>query len=318
MIRRFVLAADQTRERVDKVLARLLPEVTRVTVQRWIAEGRVRVDGEPCRARALVAAGMVIEVEPGSAPSSRAEPDPSVRFEVLFEDAHLVVVDKPAGLVVHPARGHRTGTLVNGLLARPGFRRPPADPRDPEGALRPGVVQRLDKDTSGILVVAKDDRTREGLKRQLSAHRVERAYLALTRGVPSEQTIDTLHGRDPRSRLRFSTRVARGRRAVTRVAVVEALADGRAALVRCRLETGRTHQIRIHLAEWAGTPVLADALYGNPSPDAQLDAVAAELGRHALHAAVLGFRHPVTGQQYRFEVPLPADLQGALTALRAS
>ena len=317
MTRRFVLAADQTRERVDKVVARLLPEVTRVTVQRWIAEGRVRVNGEPCRPRVLVAAGTVIEVDPGAAPSSRAEPDPTVVFEVLFEDAHLVVVDKPAGLVVHPARGHRAGTLVNGLLARPGFRRPPADPRDPEGALRPGVVQRLDKDTSGILVVAKDDRTREGLKRQLAAHRVERSYLALTRGVPTEQTIDTLHARDPRSRLRFSSRVARGRRAVTHVTVMEALADAHAALVRCRLETGRTHQIRVHLAERAGTPVLADALYGHPPPDAKLDAVAAELGRHALHAAVLGFRHPVTGQHQRFEAPLPTDMRIALEALRA-
>jgi 23S rRNA pseudouridine1911/1915/1917 synthase len=221
-------------------------------------------------------------------------------------------------LVVHPARGHRTGTLVNGLLARPGFRRPPADPRDPDGALRPGVVQRLDKDTSGILVVAKDDRTREGLKRQLGVHRVERTYLALTRGVPVEQTIDTLHGRDPRSRLRFSSRVARGRRAVTHVTVVETLAEARAALVRCRLETGRTHQIRVHLAERAGAPVLADALYGHPPPDAQLDAVAAELGRHALHAAVLGFLHPVTGEALRFEAPLPADLQVALAALRST
>jgi len=316
MIRRFVLAADQTRERVDKVLARLLPEVTRATVQRWIGEGRVRINGEPCRARALVAAGTVLEVEPGSTPLSRAEPDPSVVLSVLFEDAHLVVVDKPAGLVVHPARGHRGGTLVNGLLARPGFRRPPADPRDPEGALRPGVVQRLDKDTSGLLVVAKDDRTREGLKRQLAVHRVERAYLALTRGVPTEQTIDTWHGRDPRSRLRFSSRVTRGRRAVTHVTVVEALAEGRAALVRCRLETGRTHQIRVHLAERAGTPVLADALYGHPAPDERLDRVAAELGRHALHAAVLGFVHPVTGKAHRFEVPLPPELQSALERLR--
>jgi 23S rRNA pseudouridine1911/1915/1917 synthase len=316
MARRFVLAAGQARERVDKVLARLCPELSRATLQRWIREGRVRVDGNRCRPRDLVVAGSSIDIEPAPAPPSRAEPDPSVQFDVLFEDSHLVVVNKPAGLVVHPARGHRTGTLVNGLLARPGFSRAAADPRDPSGAMRPGVVHRLDKDTSGVLVIAKDASTREGLKRQLDCHRTERCYRALTLGVPPSQTISTQHARHPHSRLRFTSRVAGGKAAVTQVSTLESLAGGRAALVECRLQTGRTHQIRVHLAEHTKTPVLADALYGTRPSDPELRAVERELGRHALHAAVLGFEHPMTGQWLRLEAAFPADLQRALQRLR--
>ena len=155
------------RDRIDKVVAARL-QVTRATVQRWIDEGRVRREGQPCRARDAVSPGDVIEVEPGPVPSTTAEPDASVEVRVVYEDDQLVVVDKQAGLVVHPARGHRGGTLVNGLLARPGFARPPADPRDPEGFLRPGIVHRIDKETSGLLVVAKTERAREGL--QLDTH----------------------------------------------------------------------------------------------------------------------------------------------------
>jgi len=318
MTHRFQLEPNHPRERVDKVVPRLLPGVSRATVQRWIGEGRVLVDGKSCRARAAVGAGSIIEVEPGAAPRSAAEPDASVEFGVLYEDEHLVVVEKPAGLVVHPARGHRSRTLVNGLLARAGFQRPPADPRDPQGLLRPGVVHRIDKDTSGIIVVAKDEPTREGLKQQLSAHSVERNYLAITCGVPERRTIATCHGRHPRSRLRFTTRLPRGRGAVTRVASVEPLAAGRAALVRCELETGRTHQIRVHLAEQARTPILADPLYGKPTVEPQLSQVAAELGRQALHAAVLGFVHPISRAPLRFESPLPPDMQQALLRLRAA
>ena len=317
MAHRFRLEPDHPRERVDKVLPRFLPGVSRATVQRWIGEGRVLVDGKRCRPRDAVGAGSCIEVEPGAAPPSAAEPDATVQFGVLYEDEHLVVVDKPAGLVVHPARGHRSRTLVNGLLARADFGGLPADPRDPQGLLRPGVVHRIDKDTSGIIVVAKDERTREGLKEQLSAHRVERSYLAITCGVPARRTIATCHGRDPRSRLRFTSRLSRGRAAVTRVASVDPLAGGRAALVRCELRTGRTHQIRVHLAEQARTPILADPLYGRPGVDPQLAHVATELGRQALHAAVLGFAHPISREALRFESPLPGDMQRALGRLRS-
>ncbi len=319
---RLVLDAGVGKGRLDKTLTGILaaesPGVTRGAIQRWIDEGRVLVNGMACRGKDAVGPGDVIEVDPGPPPASRAEADPSVVLRVLYEDDELLVVDKQAGLVVHPARGHATGTLVNGLLARPGFARPTSDPRDPEGSLRPGIVHRLDKDTSGVLVVAKTDRAREGLKAQLSGHTMERIYRALTVGVPNDRTISTLHGRDPASRLRFSSRVTQGRRAVTHVRVIERLAAGRAAFVECRLETGRTHQIRVHLSEQANTPILADELYGGNRGATEVRAVGAVLGRQALHAAVLGFVHPVTGETLRFETPLPEDMRVALDALRAA
>jgi 23S rRNA pseudouridine1911/1915/1917 synthase len=318
MPERFVLASGQARERVDKVLAQLLAPRSRSTIQRWIQEGRVSIDGAACRPRDFVRGGSVLMVEPGPEPTSRAEPDASVPFEVLFEDAHLIVVNKPPGVVVHPARGHRTGTLVSGLLARPGFSSAPVDDRDPEGRLRPGIVHRIDKNTSGVLVVAKDAVTREGLKRQLADHSMRRVYNALTLGVPRAGRIETLYGRHPRSRLKFTSRLEAGKRAVTTLAVLEVLQGGAAALVECRLETGRTHQIRVHLSEQAGTPLLADALYGASGLIAHeaVRRVAADLGRQALHARVLGFQHPVTGEALTFDTDLPADLSRALAVLR--
>jgi 23S rRNA pseudouridine1911/1915/1917 synthase len=313
---RFVLAPGSAPERVDRALARLLPDVSRSTIQRWMSEGRVLVGGKPCRPRDPVGGGSVLEVDPGPALPSSAEPDAAVNVDVLFEDPHLVVVNKPPGLVVHPARGHRTGTLVNGLLARPGFQSAPFDERDQKGALRPGIVHRIDKDTSGILVVAKTERAREALKAELSAHTVERRYLALTLGVPRPGTIRTAYGRDRRSRLRFTSKVREGKPAVTHVSVLEVFA-GRAALVECRLETGRTHQIRVHLSEQAKTPLLGDALYGRTPGVADLKAVAEKLGRQALHAAVLGFHHPETREALRFEAPPPDDFLAALEALRS-
>lgn len=313
---RFVLGPEQAKGRVDKVLPGLLRGVSRATVQRWIAEGRVRIDDKACKARDEVTAGSVIDVEPGPPPPSDVTPDPSVPFDVLHEDEHLVVVNKPAGVVVHPGRGNWNRTLVAGLLARPGFERAPFDPRDPLGRLRPGVVHRLDKNTSGVLVVAKTEAVREGLKRQLSAHTMQRLYLGITLGVPSPGRIESLHGRRPGSRMRFTTRLESGRVAITHVTVEERLAGGRAALVSCRLETGRTHQIRVHLAERAAAPILADSLYGRAPADEALRAVSEALGRQALHASMLGFEHPATGETVRFETPLPEDMQLALDRLR--
>jgi 23S rRNA pseudouridine1911/1915/1917 synthase len=314
----FVLPPDQTRERVDRVVVNLLGDVSRATVQRWIGDGRVLLDGKRCKPRDVVGPGVRIDVEPGPRPSTNAAPDPSVVFGVVYEDQYLIVVDKPAGLVVHPARGHWTGTLVNGLLARPGSFSPPADPRDPLGALRPGVVHRLDRDTSGLLVVAKDEPTREGLKQQIQAHTAERAYYAIVVGVPQSCTISSLYGRHPQSRLRFTSRVLQGRPARTSVLVRERLASGSAALIECRLETGRTHQIRVHMAEQAGTPVLGDPQYGRRSYGEPIDTIAKELGRQALHAARLGFVHPITAERLRFEAPMPEDMQRALAKLRDS
>lgn len=313
---RLLLDPEHERERVDKALARLLAPTSRATIQRWISEGRVRIHGSVCRPRDVVLGGAVIDVEPGPEPTSNAEPDAGVAFEVVFEDPHLIVVSKPAGVVVHPARGHRQGTLVSGLLARPGFCSAPADERDPEGRLRPGIVHRIDKDTSGLLVVAKDAVTREGLKRQLADHSVARVYHALTLGLPQVHRIQTLYGRHPRSRLKFTSRLESGKRAVTNVRVMEPLAGGAAAWVECRLETGRTHQIRVHLAEQAGTPLLADALYGTVPSDFALRAVSERLGRQALHAKSLGFIHPISQERLFFESELPADMKAALESLR--
>jgi 23S rRNA pseudouridine1911/1915/1917 synthase len=223
-------------------------------------------------------------------------------------------------LVVHPARGHAVGTLVHGLLARGAFDRfPKLDAVEGEGATafaRPGIVHRLDKGTSGVMVVAKDEPTREGLKAQFARHDIERMYRAIVVGRAADARYDTFHGRHPTQRLKFTTHVSTGRRAITDVRVRERLDEDRAALVDCRLSTGRTHQIRVHLAECAKTPILGDPLYGRPSREPLLRELGETLGRQALHAAVLGFVHPATDKALRFERDPPPDFMRALVALR--
>jgi 23S rRNA pseudouridine1911/1915/1917 synthase len=248
-----------------------------------------------------------VVVRPAPPPPSDAEPQ-DIPLAVLFEDDHLLVVDKPAGLVVHPAPGHADGTLVNALLFHAQVEDDGADRR------RPGIVHRLDKDTSGVMVVAKTAQVRDALVALFQKHDIERRYVAIAAGEPPVRvTYDTLIGRHPTDRKRFTTKVRRGKRAVTHVEVRERL-EG-AALVECKLETGRTHQIRVHLAEH-GHPVLGDPVYGR-SPKSPVAREAAKgLGRQALHAAVLGFRHPATGEAQRFETEPPADFRAALALLR--
>lgn len=293
-----------------------MPDVSRSAIQRWIKDGRVLVDGRPCLAKATIGPGAALEVDPSPALPTQVEPEAGVLFDTLYEDAELIVVNKPAGLVVHPGKGNWTGTLVAGLLARPGFSRPPSDERDPTGAFRPGIVHRIDKDTSGVLVVAKTVVSREHLKQQFTSRSVGRTYLALTLGVPQSGTISTLYGRDPRSRMRFSSRVLEGKAARTKVVVIETLCGGRAALVECKLETGRTHQVRVHLAQHTGNPLLADALYGRVPQDPLLKRAHLELGRQALHAHTLEFEHPTLGRRLEFKAELPEDMQRALHLLR--
>jgi 23S rRNA pseudouridine1911/1915/1917 synthase len=312
----FVVSADQARERLDKVLSALMPGTSRATLQRWILAGQVRVDGDTRRPSDKVTAGQVIEVTPSAPPPTHAVPDATVAFDVLYEDEHLLVIDKPAGLVVHPARGHAEGTLVNGLLARYDWKWAEADNSDEDSQIRPGIVHRIDKDTSGILVVARSEIAREGLKAQLAAHQMGRRYLGLSLGVPRLKTIRTLYGRHPKSRLKWSSCVRDGKPAATHVAVIEELAAMTAALVECRLETGRTHQIRVHLAEQARTPLLADSLYGRRSELPAIVEAERLLGRQALHAAELSFIHPVTGRSFAFESKLPTDFSSALDYLR--
>jgi 23S rRNA pseudouridine1911/1915/1917 synthase len=289
---------------------------SRGEVQRWVEAGRVLIDGRAAgKAGERVRAGAELWADPLPPPPSDARPDPGVVFRVVFEDEWLVVVDKPAGLVVHPSRGHPEGTLVNGLLALGPLA--PDDERDRgvEGLPRPGIVHRLDKGTSGLMVVAKKPRAREGLKALFAAHDIERSYIAIAAGPTASQTVSRPHGRHPTDRLRFTSRLPSGKRAVTRIDVLSHLAKGKASLVRCQLETGRTHQIRVHLAEVAGTPVLGDPIYGRTPQDPLLRRLSEGLGHQALHAEVLGFVHPATREHLRWASSMPDDMAEALQAL---
>ena len=291
--------------RLDRFLADALG-VSRSEAQRWIAAGHVTVNAAVRSASAHVREGERIACDPITPATTTALPEEGVEFAVLYVDDDVIVVNKPPGLVVHPARGNERGTLVNGLLALGLFRAPE------EGEERPGIVHRLDKGTSGVMVVARTPEAREKLKAQFQAHSIERAYRALVVGEAAEATHDTLYGRHPRDRMRFTTRVRSGKRAVTHVRVLDRLPG--ATHVECTLQTGRTHQIRVHLAE-SGTPVLGDPVYGKPPKDTHLRAVGERLGHQALHARVLGFLHPTTGRLVRFEVEPPADFGKAMRAL---
>jgi 23S rRNA pseudouridine1911/1915/1917 synthase len=283
--------------------------VSRAELQRWIEHGRVTVEGVVRQASATLKGGERIEVRPEPGALTTALPDAGVKFELLHVDADLVVVNKPSGLVVHPAKGHAGGTLVNGLLGLGFFEAGEVD------NVRPGIVHRLDKGTTGVMVVARSSAAREALKAQFQAHSIDRAYLAVVAGDAKEGTIATLHGRHPRDRMRFTTRVRRGKHAVTHVRVLERF-EG-ATLVECTLETGRTHQIRVHLSE-SGTPVLGDPLYGRAPGVGLVRDLATRLGHQALHARLLGFAHPRTGARVTFTAPPPEDFQATLRALRAA
>jgi 23S rRNA pseudouridine1911/1915/1917 synthase len=294
--------------RLDRFLAGALG-VSRSELQRWIAAGRVTLGGRAGGAAAAerVREGDRVLVEPMAPELTQAEADAAVPVDVVYVDDEVVVVNKPPGLVVHPARGHAGGTLVNGLLARGLFR----GAEEGENA-RPGIVHRLDKGTSGLMVVARTAEAREALKGQFQEHTIDRAYEAIVVGEARGGTFDTLHGRHPRDRLRFTTRVRSGKRAVTRVRVLARLHG--ATHVECTLETGRTHQIRVHLAE-GGTPVLGDPLYGKTPRDERVRRAGEQLGHQALHARLLGFAHPATGRRMRFEAAVPEDFREALREL---
>jgi 23S rRNA pseudouridine1911/1915/1917 synthase len=300
------LSEEDAGERIDRVLARLCPEFSRSALQRWIEQGRVEQAGEVVSRKTKAQAGAEVWIHPAP-PEPMSATAQAIPLEVLFEDEYLLVLDKPAGLVVHPAPGHPDGTLVNALLHH-------AEIQGGQNPLRPGIVHRLDKDTSGVMVVAKTPLAHERLVEMFQSHDLERAYLAIAVGhTPASAVYDTLHGRHPSDRKRFTSKGDRGRRAITNLETVELLRGS--SLVRCRLQTGRTHQIRVHLAEH-GHPVLGDPTYGKSIADPELRRIAAELGRQALHAALLAFTHPMTGEPLRFETGPPEDFQRALRALR--
>jgi 23S rRNA pseudouridine1911/1915/1917 synthase len=287
--------AEDEGERLDAFLAG--PVGSRAQAQRLIAEGAVRVDGAVVRKRHRMSAGETVTVDaPPPAPVAAPDPAPA-RFAVAYEDDDLLVVDKPAGVVVHPARGHSTGTLVQALAG--------VAAGGEEG--RPGIVHRLDRDTSGLLVVARSPEAHRRLKAAIQAREVTREYLALVEGRPPARTgtIDAPIGRDRRVRTRMSTETDDPRDAVTHFAVEEAPA--RTTLLRVRLETGRTHQIRAHL-QAIGHPVAGDPEYGTPGR--------LGLERQFLHAARLAFAHPFSGAPVEVVSPLPADLAAALERAR--
>jgi 23S rRNA pseudouridine1911/1915/1917 synthase len=294
--------------RLDLFVTRHIADASRSAVQRWIRDGLVTLDGKPVRASAAVASGAVVHVaRPTTRPSPlEAEPLP---LDILYEDDDLIVVDKPAGMVVHPAPGHDRGTVVNALLHRlPQL-------RGVGGVARPGIVHRLDKGTSGVMVVAKHDAAHRILSRQFHDREVRKSYLALVWGRPAAGLrLDAPIGRDPHERKKMSVRSRRSRQASTTIVQVEPLGD--VSLVRAEIGTGRTHQIRVHLAG-AHHSVVGDSLYGGTRrklPPAL--AAVGRLDRPFLHAHRLELRHPADGRLMVFESPLPEALDRLLTALR--
>ena len=315
------------RARLDRLLQRQLPDISRTRLQALICAGHVREDG-----KTIGEPGH--KVKPGASyavhepPPEPAVPEPqAIPLDIVYEDAQVLVLDKPAGLVVHPGAGHSSGTLVNALIAHCGDSLAGIG-----GVRRPGIVHRLDKDTSGLLVVAKTDSAHKSLSSQFAAHgsdgRLERAYLAIVWGLPQPRAgrIAASIGRKASNRTKMAVvRDDQGRAAATHYEVLKTLngADGRplASLVRCVLETGRTHQIRVHLAH-IGHPLLGDRVYGagftasrSRLPERALAALQT-LDRQALHATFLGFEHPGTAKPLQFDSPLPFDISALWEALR--
>jgi 23S rRNA pseudouridine1911/1915/1917 synthase len=305
----FVVAGDHAGLRLDHYLTAVLAERSRSQLQRLIREGRVRVGGRPARPGGPVRAGDVVSIDiPAAAPA--APPAEALDLEIVHDDPDVVVVNKPAGMVVHPSAGHAAGTLVNALLHHV------RDLSGIGGEERPGIVHRLDRGTSGLLVVAKHDAAHAALARQFRDREVEKEYVALVWGVvQAGRRIDAAIGRDPAHRQKMSTRARRSRTAVTRVTRAEHLKG--VSLLHVAIATGRTHQIRVHLSA-IGHPVVGDALYGgvHRRVPPHLRPVT-RLERPFLHARRLAFAHPRDGRRVEFTAPLPPDLQAVLDDLRA-
>jgi 23S rRNA pseudouridine1911/1915/1917 synthase len=325
----FLITPDIAGERLDKTLAKLAPDLSRTRIQAIAEQGHVSVNGKPetTMSRKLAAGDAIGLIRPDA-----VDPEPkgeAIPLTVVFEDDDLIVIDKPAGLVVHPAGGHETGTLVNALIAHCGNTLSGIG-----GVKRPGIVHRLDKDTSGLLVIAKNDATHKALSAQFADHGrtgpLERAYIAFVWGRPqsSAGTIRTQIDRSTINREKMAVAPEdKGREAITHFEVTRTFegTDGRPLVSQllCTLETGRTHQIRVHMTHM-GHPLLGDHLYGGgfKTKATHLGAAAraalTALDRQALHAALLGFEHPATGETMRFESPLPEDMALLATALEGS
>lgn len=299
MIETYTIEEQHAGERIDKALSSQQPEWSRTQISNWITDGLVKVNGAAIKAKYKVKAGDIVEIDvPEAEPLEVVAED--LQLEIVYEDADVLVVNKPRGMVVHPAPGHMSGTLVNGLMYHC------HDLSGINGVMRPGIVHRIDKDTTGLLMVAKNDVAHESLVNQLVKKTVTRKYTALVHGhiAHDKGTIDAPIARDPKDRQKQAV-IDGGKHAVTHFQVIERFGDY--TLVECRLETGRTHQIRVHM-NYIGFPLVGDPKYG---PKKTID-----FGGQVLHAGVLGFEHPVTGEYLEFSVPLPEDFEQLLQSLR--
>ncbi|KQU62299.1 pseudouridine synthase [Sphingomonas sp. Leaf339] len=294
--------------RLDRALADAVPTMSRERLKALIAAGAVSLDGNPARDPSRpAAAGLTFAIAvPAATPLHNEAQD--IPLVIAYEDEHLIVVDKPAGLVVHPAAGNFDGTLVNALLHHCG-----GSLSGIGGVARPGIVHRIDKDTSGLMVAAKTDQAHEGLARQFHDHSIDRRYRAIVGGIPrpAEGKVDAPLARSPHNRKKIAI-VANGKRAVTHFTTIQRLRE--AALIECRLETGRTHQVRVHMAS-IGHPLLGDPVYGKAKGQPRRVLETLGFTRQALHAAYLGFIHPVTCVALALESPMPVDMQELFTNL---
>lgn len=302
-----VIPVDLAGMRLDAALAKLLPDYSRSRLSSWIKEGAVSVNGKAAQPKDKLIGGEELVVEIQQSDENAAFMPEPMDLDIVYEDDTVIVLNKPAGLVVHPAAGNWSGTLLNGLLAHcPDLTQVP----------RAGIVHRLDKDTSGLMVVAKTLPAQNDLVKQLQERSVKRIYRAVANGiVPFDGKIETLIGRDPHNRLKMAAVKFGGKEAVTHVKVLERY--GAHSYIECALETGRTHQIRVHMRE-ANHPLAGDPVYGNPRhqcPAAVKEAVK-DLNRQALHAHSLSFKHPKTGETVSFKAPLPQDMYHLLSVLR--
>jgi 23S rRNA pseudouridine1911/1915/1917 synthase len=308
--RRVTVEPEQDGLRLDSVLAALMPELSRSRIQRLIKDGQVQGDPAALRASTQVRAGQTFTVGVPEPVAAAPAPEP-LALRILHEDSDLVVLDKPPGMVVHPGAGHESGTLVNALLHHV------TDLSGIGGELRPGIVHRLDRGTSGVMVVAKNDRAHQELSRQFHDREVEKEYVALVWGlVHAGRRIEEPIGRDPNDRQRMSTRARRARDAVTRVTYARHFKG--VSLLKVAIATGRTHQIRVHLNA-IGHPIVGDSVYGgiHRRVPANLRAVM-RLERPFLHAARLSFTHPADGTRVEFESPLPPDLDDVIEEIAAA
>ena len=298
--------------RLDSALAGAIPQLSRARVQALIAENALVVDGNGITdAASKRHAGKPFELTvPAPRPDKAAPQD--IQLDIIFEDDHLLIVNKPAGLVVHPSAGHADGTLVNALLHHCQGKLSGIG-----GVQRPGIVHRIDKDTSGLLVVAKSDAAHEGLAKLFASHDIERRYCAIVSGVPAPPagTVKTQIGRSTANRKKMAVLPEnKGKHAVTHYRMIESFA--KTALVECTLETGRTHQVRVHMAH-IGHPLIGDSVYSNRQNPYRIGPNQSKFDRQALHAASLGFIHPISGETLRFDSSLPEDMQLLLSQLRA-